>query len=291
MTCKRSNAFVKNGDYVAWDLKQLQFLRAATPAERSGATTFRPWREAGNLLKGSAVAALKGPPPANSPTTGLEHARQVSLEYVYKLPNFVADEIATRSRFPPDSSKWQAVDVVESEISFQGNYASRQHIRVNGKGWNRPSLPLFTWETGLDDLKPLFDPECPTTIAFAGAEETGGKSLVAYRFQSPQDGCFSFLSDGLYTYNPARAGRFFVDDASGRVVRFEVECSGLPPGFRVLELKETLTWDDVKIGDTSYWLPVAFDFVYRWATGTMWQANVEYRNHRHFEAATSVTFH
>jgi hypothetical protein len=291
MTCKRSGAFVKNGEYVAWDLKQLHFLRAATPAERSDTTTFRPWREAKNLLKGSAVAAPQRHPPANSPTTGLERARQVSLEYVYKLPNFVADEIATRSRLTSDSSKWQAVDVVESEISFQGNYATRQYIRVSGKAWNRPSLPLFTWDTGLDDLKPLFDPECPTTIAFAGREEVGGKPLVAYRFQSPRDGCFSFLTDGLYSYNPVRTGRFLVDDASGRVIRFEVECSGIPPAFRVLEQKEALIWDNVKIGDTSHWLPVAFDFVFRWATGTVWHADVEYRNHRHFEAATRVTFH
>jgi hypothetical protein len=242
-------------------------------------------------LKGSAAAAQKGPLRANSPTTGLEHARQVSLDYVYKLPNFVADEVAMRSRLPKDSSKWQAVDVVESEISFEGHYATRQHVRVNGKAWNRPLLPLFTWDTGLDELKPLFEPECPTTIDLAGREEVGGRPLVAYRFQSPQDGCFSFLTDGLYSYNPMRRGRFLVDDESGRVVRFEVECSGLPLGFRVLEQKETLTWNSVKIGDTSHWLPVAFDFVFRYVTGAQWRAAVAYQNHRHFEAATSVTFH
>lgn len=114
---------------------------------------------------------------------------------------------------------------------------------------------------------------------------------MAYRFQSPQDGCFGFLTGGLYSDNPVRTGRFLVDDASGRVVRFEVECSGLPTGFRVLEQKEAATWDSVKIGDTSHWLPVGLDFVFRYATGTQWRAAVEYRNHRHFEAATSVTFH
>ena len=291
ITCKRNGAFVRNGEFVAWDLKQLQFLRAATPGELSDATAPRPWREKHNLLKGAAVAAQTRPLPANSSTTGLEHARQVSLEYVYKLPNFVADEVATRSRLPEDSSKWQGVDVVESEISFQGNYATRQHILANGKAWNRPLLPLFNWETGLDELKPLFDPECPTTIDFAGRDEVGGTPLVAYRFQSPQDGCFDLLTDGLYSYNPVRTGRFLVDDTSGRVVRVEVECKGLPQGFRVLEQKEILSWDSVKIGDTSHWLPVTYDFVFRYATGTLWHGDVDYRNHRNFEAATSVTFH
>jgi hypothetical protein len=291
MTCKRSGAFVKDGDYLAWDLEQLRFLRTATPEERSSATTRRPWREKQNLLRGSAVAGPAGSLPPNSPTTGLALARQVSLEYVSKLPNFVADEVATRSRLADDSSSWQEVDIVESEISIRGNYSIRQHVRVNGKSWNRASLPLFNWDTGLDELKPLFDPECPTTIDFEGREVVDSKPLVVYRFHSPQDGCFSFLTDGLYDYNPVRTGRFLVDDASGRVAQFEVECGGLPPGFRVLEEKETLTWDSVKIGDAVHWLPVAFDVVFRYATGACWRAAVRYRNHRHFEAAVTVTFH
>jgi hypothetical protein len=46
------------------------------------------------------------------------------------------------------SSKWQAVDLVESEISFEGHDSTRKHVRVNGKAWNRPLLLLFTWNTG-----------------------------------------------------------------------------------------------------------------------------------------------
>jgi hypothetical protein len=65
------------------------------------------------------------------------------------------------------------------------------------RAWNRSLSPLFNWETGLDELKPLFDPECPTTIDFAGREEARGRPVVAYRFQSPQDGCFDLLTDGL----------------------------------------------------------------------------------------------
>lgn len=108
MTCKRSGAFVKDEDYLAWDLKQLQFLRAATPEELSSATTPRPWRDTDNLLKGAAVAAPTGRPVANTTATGLERARQVSLEYVSKLPNFVADEVATRSRLP---SEWTSSSI------------------------------------------------------------------------------------------------------------------------------------------------------------------------------------
>jgi hypothetical protein len=47
----------------------------------------------------------------------------------------------------------------------------------------------------------------------------------------------------------------------------------------------------VRIGEASYLLPVAEDWIWRWgATGDTWQATVQFKNHRHFEAATGVQF-
>jgi hypothetical protein len=51
------------------------------------------------------------------------------------------------------------------------------------------------------------------------------------------------------------------------------------------------SWNDEKIGDSSYLLPVALDFFVGFANGDVWRVNVEYKNHRRFEADTSVTFH
>jgi hypothetical protein len=50
------------------------------------------------------------------------------------------------------------------------------------------------------------------------------------------------------------------------------------------------SWDYVKIGDATYLLPVSFEFVGRRSDGEATRVSVEYKNHRHFEAAASVTF-
>jgi hypothetical protein len=70
----------------------------------------------------------------------------------------------------------------------------------------------------------------------------------------------------------------------------EYETTGTPTEFSG-EDKVVLSWDFVKIGDASYLLPVAADYVFAFSSGDMWHIVVQYKNHRHFEASTNVTFH
>ncbi len=52
----------------------------------------------------------------------------------------------------------------------------------------------------------------------------------------------------------------------------------------------TESWDYVKISDATCLLPISAEFEARESDGAVERVLVEYKNHRHFEAATSVTF-
>jgi len=136
----------------------------------------------------------------------------------------------------------------------------------------------------------VFDPECPTEIAFEGRQEARGKKLLAYIFTSPPDGCFGTATNGSKHYNPAISGRVLVEDPGGGMIQSEEESVEFPKGFAVQSFKQVTSWGSVKIGDTSYLLPVAYEFFIGFASGDPWHVNVEYTNHRRFEADTSVTF-
>src|SRR5580704_16289574 len=91
----------------------------------------------------------------------LEHIRAVNLERAAALPSYVADEIAVRYRSKHvDPPQWQHVDTIESEIATRGDGFVRQHTTVNGKPWNKPSLPDgLTWSVRFGEaIKQLFDP-------------------------------------------------------------------------------------------------------------------------------------
>ena len=169
----------------------------------------------------------------------------------------------------------------------------RQHIRRNGKPWDEPfdALPGFKWYEGFGtEISPLFDPKCPTTIQYQGRSTANGRQLLEYQFQSPVDGCFPFLYFTYERYNPARSGRVFIDDTGGNVIHVDDEASELPADFEFARREEHMSWDYVKIGETSHLLPVRADFLVVYSDGTRYRVEAEYKNHRHFEASTKITF-
>ena len=49
-------------------------------------------------------------------------------------------------------------------------------------------------------------------------------------------------------------------------------------------------WGYATIGGSSYLVPVSSEIVLRMSDGSTERGKTEYKNHRHFEAATSITF-
>jgi hypothetical protein len=278
------------------EVTAIRFLRRPSPDEVSRSLETKA-REGKNLLQRPRVAAAtpnRAPDPDAPGGRDLEHARRVNLEYAANMPNFVADETAKRYRSTAQSPGWRAYDTVESEIAFQGRRVVRQQIRRNGKPWEQPfdSLPGFKWYEGFEtEISPLFDPQCPTTIEYEGRSKADGRQLLEYRFRSPVDGCFPFLYFTYQRYNPARTGRVFIDDPGGSVIQVDDEASGFPADFEFAGREEHIFWDYVKIGDNSHLLPVRANFLVAYSEGTRYRVEVEYRNHRHFESSTNITFH
>jgi hypothetical protein len=219
----------------------------------------------------------------------LDRVRRVNLEFGATLPSFVADETLKRYEGRIGSSKWRQLDTVDTEITVKGAVITRQNWRRNGKPW-KPASGLIPNAGFGAELKPLFSPECPTRLESAGSEAAGGKQVVACRFSSPPNSCFVPLGIDGQTYNAARSGRILVDDRSGRVIQFEAEATGFPKGFHFVQRNEVEIWDYVKIGDASHLLPVSADFIWRMPSGALYRVAIEYKNHRHFEASTTLKF-
>ena len=281
--------------YQSLQVTALRLVRRRSSEELANLLDPVPFREGINLLKGPAAPRLPvEPPDLNAPGAHeLEHARKVNLDYAAHMPNFIADEVAHRFRSSPGSSAWRDFDKVESEITFRGNRAVRQHIRRDGKPWTKPfeALPGFKSQEGFgSEITPLFDPRCPTSLEFQDRPNARGRVLLEYRFSSPADGCFPWFFFGYQRYNPARTGHVFIEDPGGSIIQLDEAASGFPAGIEFAEREEHISWDYVKIGDASHLLPVRASFLVRYRDGTRYRIEIEYRNHRHFEASSNVTF-
>jgi hypothetical protein len=92
---------------------------------------------------------------------------------------------------------------------------------------------------------------------------------------------------GYYSYAPAWDGRIWVDDGDGIVM--QVEQQSLEAPREIGGQNRTYTWDYIKIGEGYCQLPVSADGYFTFPAGDEWHLVVQYKNHRRFEAATSIT--
>jgi hypothetical protein len=282
------------------ELTALRRLRPASPEELA---RMNNRIAAANLLKSPEGVGQARPaaPPAfpdgleGADQIALEHARKVNLEYESKTVNFIADEIAksysSRSVDPP---RWRYQYTMEFEVAAKaGAIQRRQHIRKDGKPWTEALLPDQIAYGGFEGgLMALFNPICKNTFTAAGRQDLDGRNLLRYRVTVPQGGCFA-LQAGYQTYRPAIEGTLFVDDPGGRLIRFEYEAINLPDEFFLSSWRWEASWGDVKIGAVSYLLPIAGDLLYSTgprALNDMTHVTVQYKNHRHFEASSNVTY-
>lgn len=285
------------GKYQYLEVTAIRLVRRPSPEELATLLGGVPFREGKNLLERPQTVP---PPPSQAPGVNapggkeLAHARQLNLEYAANMPNFVADEKAKRHRRGPGSTTWRDFDTVESEITFHGNHATRQDIRRNGKPWQQPfeALPGFKWYEGFGtEIVPLFDAKCPTTIAYQGRSKLDGRPVLDYSFSTPVNSCFPFFFFDYQRFNPPRSGHFAIDEADGNILQLDETASGFPAEIQFAERQEHITWGYVKIGAETHVLPVRASFLVSYYDGTHYRIEVEYRNHRHFEASTNVTFH
>lgn len=287
------------------ELKKLRFIRAASAEQLTIMRQLPDWREQANLLErpdtpDSATEGPVGAPkatPRGSEAEGLkklERAREVNLDYAASLPNFIADETAKRYTSDTRSTRWHYLDTIEAEVTFQKNRSTREQVRRNGRKWDRPfeALPGFKWGGGFGaEIRPLFDLQCPTRIQYDESAEVRGKRVSKYSFDSPADGCFNDFYVEYQRYNPARTGHISIDDRSSNLIHLDEDATPFPAQFDFARRQEDVSWDSVKIGDASYLLPVAANFIVDYSSGKRWRVEVEYKNHRHFESSTNVTFH
>ena len=299
VTCERIPPAWEEGTarYQTLEVTAIRLISRPSPEELLKLLAGVPFREGRNLLHRPTAPA---PPVSQAPGSDspggreLEHARRVNLDYAANMPNFVADEKAKRYRRAPGSTTWRDFDTVESEITFRGNHAARMGIRRNGKPWSEPfeALPGFKWYEGFGtEISPLFDAKCPTAIEYGGRSKIDGRPAFDYQFSAPVDSCFPFFFFDYQRFNPARSGHFSIDEAAGNILQLDETASEFPAEIQFAEREEHIAWNYVKIGDEAHLLPVRARFQVRYYDGTHYRIEVEYKNHRHFEASTNVTFH
>jgi len=293
------------GRYQTLEMLGLQRIRPASAQEMSRIALSHGWASGGNLLK------TPDRPHAATPVTAgnmnevddpaqseIALAREINLEVGSRLPNFIADETAKVYISSVErKDAWRFDYAVEAEVTFDHGQARRRNIRKNGQPWTDPVLPGYTGYGGFGNLLlNLFESHCPNTFHPVGPYEMNGKQTLQFRVDAEPDTCFGIESD-YQAYRPRIEGYIFLENPGARLVQFEYKALNLPESFLLSSWVRKISWGDVRIGDKVFLLPVRADLV---AANSLTHGSRhaetehivwEYRNYRHFEAESSITFH
>ena len=263
-------------------LKSLRLLRPTSPQEQAATIESLSWQPGENLLQPARV-----PAPTAEPSQ-LDRVREVNLDYVAKLPNFVADETNLRYRSYDPGKPWGLEHTVQDEVTVKDHRVFRRNVHKRAATLSGALDKPLNFDFGLH-LEAVFGPQCASNVEFVGREEVDGQPMLVYFFHIPPGACFVAVHNGNRQF-AAITGRILVDASNLHVFRSEWVGTGFPEKFAVDHFTTTEQWGYATIGGSSYLVPVSSEIVLRMSDGSTERGKTEYRNHRHFEAATSITF-
>jgi hypothetical protein len=207
-------------------------------------------------------AAPAAPPsPDSVPTRSLsliERARVAAFEFSEKLPNFICKEFMARSTQQGRESE-MPLDVVSAEIIYADAQESYRNVKINDRPTNRNLQELEgSWSTGefASTLLELFRPDTYAQFRAGGVSSISGFSAQVYDFQVRSENSHWRLQAASQTLVVAYGGSVWIDPASARVLRIEMQARSIPPDFPMDAVESAVDYSFVTIGGASVLLPV-----------------------------------
>jgi len=150
------------------------------------------------------------------------------------------------------------------------------------------------WSTGefatlLDDL---FDPSTAARFRRSGQETLRGHSTSVFKFEVTREHSHWRIMTTAQLYYPAYRGTIWVDKATSRVLRLELESRNMPLLFPIEKTEVASDYDLVRLSTPQdFLLPTVSEVLSCQRSSSYCSRNrIEFRNYRKFGAESDITF-
>jgi hypothetical protein len=253
-----------------------------------------------NLPGSSAPLAAKSidTPPAASPTRSLapaesliERAREAAWQFSQRLPNFVCQEFM--SRFTQQGRQERMpLDLVSAEIIYEDGHESYRNVKIDNRPTDKPLEEIDgSWSTGefASILLELFHPDTHTQFRSGGASTISGFSAQVYDFQVQSENSRWMLHAGSQNLAAAYGGSVWLDPSTARVLRIEMQARDIPSDFPMDSVETAVDYSDVRIGETSFLLPVHAEALGCQRGSSYCSHNIiDFRNYHEFKSDVKI---
>jgi len=231
------------------------------------------------------VALREGDPQLGA----LEQTCDFALRFPRSLPDFICQETAQHFVGNSKRLKWKSTDIVTAEVTFERGKETYSNVTVNGRPLDLPPSArsgqafsqylISQGQRGVWDLDEfgsnlmmLFREASQTSFESRGEATVAGTRAIVFDFDIERaHSPFQFLwatssgsspegstSGGEEEARYGVEGSIWVDEATPRLLRVELNATDFPKGFPISSSSSATNYDVVLIGEAgAFLLPVA----------------------------------
>jgi hypothetical protein len=233
-------------------------------------------------------------PPVPAADAFLERARMAASAFEQKLPNYLCNEYMARFASTTRPVDWRPLDVVSTEVLYQNGAEHYRNVAINGKPVHKDIEQIGgSWSTGEFGtvLLDLFSRSTSADFRYRGESSASGTRVRVYDFVVPSSGSHWHVQMASQSINPAYRGSVWIEPASGRVLRIEMQARSLPSEFPMDTVESAVDYQYVRIGGGEFLLPVhAESLSCQRGSSNCSRNTIDFRNYHKYEAESNVTF-
>jgi len=225
----------------------------------------------------------------------IEKATEAALDFTEGLPNYVCQEMMARYQSITRPPNWQALDVVGAAVVYESGKEDYRDVTVNGKplkkGMNQVEGAWSTGEFGTM-LIDLLSPATAAEFHYRRDDRTSGVSTKVYDYSVKRENSHWQITMGSQTYRPPYKGSIWIDPATSRVLRIEMQAFGFPDDFPTDDVESAMDYQYTRLGDAKqYLLPVHAETLSCQRGSDFCSHNViDFRNYHKYSGESTITF-
>ncbi len=225
-----------------------------------------------------------------------EQAGEHASEYLEELPNFIVNQLVTRSVRQPDQKDWKDEDKLEIEMSYHEKSGEKfKLLKKNGKEttltYANVGGATSTGEFG-SVLAALFAEQSHAEFKEIKKETLRGKATTVFEYKVKKGNSNYKLTDttSARTVTTAYEGTVWIETATARVLRLEQSAVDVQRGFAFTMAESAIEYDWVTIvADIKFLLPISAEVLLGSDIQRFYSRNtIEFRGYRMFDSDVKI---
>ena len=237
------------------------------------------------------------PPPPDSIEQAkiIDDTREYAKNYTKNLPNFICVQVTRRFVDPTGSGNaWRLADTITTKLSYNEQHEDYQIILVNNSPVTNKRMEDLGGTTSAGEfgsmMREIFAPESHAQFGWDHWGTLRGRLCYVFAYDIAQAySQFHVTADKTLDIVPAYRGLVYIDKDTRMVTKITQIPYNMPETFPIHDVKLSLDYDFVKIGDVEFLLPLKS---VNTSSRTRFQTKneIEFRLYRKFGTETTIKF-